>query len=140
MNIDTMEAGREIDTLMAEMMGWTCTIEDDPANTAFLDANQNYYIISDWLIQVQRGTLFMPSRSEDSAGIVADWLVAQGLSLGVFTGRRDDKGQSVKAPDGKIVSSCVIVLGPGNVTKATADTRPLAICRAALKARERWGE
>ena len=133
MNTDKLQAGSKLDTLMAELMGWTRTIEDDPANVAFLDDDQNYYIISDWPIQVQRGTLFGPSVSEDSAGIVTDWLVAQGYAITVYTGQYQDQGVKARC--------CILHLAdlPAGPVDAIADKRPLAICRAALKARERWG-
>jgi len=134
MNIDMLEAGSKLDIRMAELMGWIGDEDNDPENIAYLDDKMNYYIISDWPIQVQRGTLFGPSVSEDSAGIVTDWLVAQGHMTVVYS----------DIEDGGPVYRCYIhVRGNGNLfsswVDAIANKRPLAICRAALKARERWG-
>ncbi len=74
-----------------------------------------------------------PSTLEDDAGIVVDDFVATGHAVTVYTGQYQDQG---------VKSRCCIVwladLAAGPVD-AIADTRPLAICRAALKARERWG-
>ena len=82
------------------------------------------------------GHYFSPSSIEDDAGKVQSRLVASGLMITVYTGIYCAQGVKCR---------CCIMRGPHDLDSGgiavVADTRPLAICKAALEAKARgWIE
>lgn len=157
MNIDEMQAGRELDVKIAELIGWTKghdaeTIESDDAPgdpdyfepfvayDVFLESpeGEREYLhdaldLSAPRIEWTYDRRILPrySADENDAGLVLDYLATQGYMITVYSGPYRDEG---------IKARCCI-LRPRDIDRvdAVADTRPLAICEAALMAVERWG-
>lgn len=76
---------------------------------------------------------FNPAGCENSAGLVLNRIVALGWAVTVFTG----------GWHGVNLIRCCIMRTPATAeytADVTADTRPLAICRAFVQAMERWGD
>lgn len=121
MNIDQLQAGPELDALMSELMGSRLTVYDIDSGTG--------EVLSETRVPSR---IHYSSRDEDMAGLIVDRLATQGYAITVYTGQYQDQGARRRC--------CILRLddmaaGP---VDAIADTRPLAIYRAALKARERW--
>ncbi len=139
MNIDKLQAGSKLDIRMAEMMGWTPGVEDYEDGNGpvklWLDERGNMIAYQEdyWEIDAACGR-WSPSEDISHADLIIDHLVTQGHAVTVYTGQYRDQG----------VKACCCILRAGDLATsdgvdAIADKRPLAICRAALKARERWG-
>jgi len=92
----------------------------------------------DILMAEMMGTKAYPYSANDQEGWscnIIDWLVEQGYMITVYTGQYRDQGVKARC--------CILRAGDlatSDGVDAIANKRPLAICRAALKARERWGE
>jgi hypothetical protein len=116
---------RKIDAEIAAMLGWHGIRFDEsegsvcgysPDGSGSVRFNLHYYTLC-----------------ANSAGFVVDWLAAKGYMVTVYTRLYRHRG---------IRSRCCVT-NPSDLkvmVYTEADTRPLAICRAALEARERWGE
>ncbi|MCP4540663.1 MAG: hypothetical protein GY832_26290 [Chloroflexi bacterium] len=130
-----MKAGCELDAKIAGLMGWTSATEDCGYGPVKLWLDEHGDCIAsqeNWGPATDITCVrWSPSEDEGHAGLVLDYLAARGYAPGVFTDLKDRRGDSV---------ACVLVKGPGEVLRTEADTRPLAICLAALEAVERWGE
>ncbi len=128
---------RSIDKQIIErVMGWEImketTIGCSPAGIkSFM--TKTVFLVDQKRPDWPPGVIFVPSESERNAGEVLNWLVRQGHDITVRT--LLDKG--------KPKSYCHIAFeGNGwswSVTTELVDTRPLAICLAALEVVERWG-
>ena len=121
--MDQLEAGRELDALVAEkVMGWRIKGKDwVDEHGRYQGAVETYWVIADG----------GPSKGwHPSTDIAAAWLVVEKLGWQyVFRlGNRDDKWWCVLSvePDWQLSDNC-----------AEAPTAPLAICRAALAAQSR---
>lgn len=129
-NIDQLQAGQELDVMVVTgVMGWRKSSVDG----VWIGADEQFYGIDERMSKSRRVN---PSLFENDAGLIIDHLVAQGYLITVYTGQYRDQG---------IKSRCCIlhtrdVLNAYGAADAIANTRPLAICRAALKTRERRGE
>ncbi|MCP4540664.1 MAG: hypothetical protein GY832_26295 [Chloroflexi bacterium] len=121
-----MKAGHELDARVAALMGWKQVTPDTWVNGRLLYQTRPLDEIDDMALD------FGPSDCEDDAGLVLNRLAAQGYMITVYYGRYRDEG---------IKARCC-VLRPRDIDRvdAVADTRPLAICKAALIAAERWGK
>lgn len=112
MNIDEMQAGRELDALIAEkVMGLDAPTKRKPW----------------WGLMGSTGGLSVPHRYSvaiSEAWQVVEKLVANGFDVSVWVGRRDDQN----------FYTCQVDWGIKKMVAVTAYTAPLAICRAALKA------
>lgn len=153
--IETMAAGRELDALVAErVMGWVWA-QDDPAAYSTMFRPGHRYIVPPDVFEFSRGTLpadtALPLAKEwygnvprYSTDLAAAWLVVEHLK------RKDRRGHEnfwlawdnygTEVPQGpaqwvepqELAWICSFDRNAGQW--ATADTAPLAICRAALLA------
>lgn len=124
MNIDEMQAGREMDALVAEkVMGWTTRF-------AKLCDYEPLRVWSNGAV-----TYYDDDLPRFSTYIAAAWMVVEKF-------KADGAMFSLDFGNGKNGFSCYIRMnekdksGHSNEAFATADTAPLAICRAALKVME----
>lgn len=133
-DVDKMEAGREMDALIAEkIMGWkwrilACGHVSRPGQyeyTRFLTASKNHERWPLWdgkaSIPVNKGDWWLPKEDSYSTDIAAAWQVVEKTRL--FT--HCDITQVIGA---------WVIFNHANDSQVTADTAPLAICRAAFKA------
>lgn len=122
MNIDELPAGRELDAKIAELMGW--------ADVAFCEKNEGWF---GYLPDGPRATRFgisYYSICENSATVLIGRLTELGCKVVVTHWPQCNGDTAVR---------CCVTRKKVSVD-AIAKTRPLAICRATLKARERRGE
>jgi len=116
MNYDEMPAGREMDVLIAEkVMGWKWDSRDE----VFYDQEGR-----------SRVDIFNRFSSEiEYAWMVVEKIIAMSYTVLVSNGKHSPPRQTWH---------CIITIIPqqGGYRDGYADTAPLAICRAALKAVE----
>ena len=125
MDIDKMEAGREMDALVAELMGWTVNKELKTFTTWVAITSGDDWCGIRPLCGTTKGVWGNWSPSTD---ISAAWPVVEKLQSMEITIRFHPQHRGPWK---------VTLFGlDGNLTFITefADTAPLAICRAALKA------
>ena len=138
MNTDKLQAGRKLDIKVAKLMGWTPGVEDYEDGNGpvklWLDERGNMIAYQEdyWEIDAACGR-WSPSEDISHADLIIDHLVTQGYAVTIYTGQYQDQGAKARC--------CILHLAdlPAGPVDAITDKRPLAICRAALKARERWG-
>ncbi len=133
MDIDTMEAGLELNTLMAEkVMGWTKwnpkSSTERPQGTYWWQGRDPGRVGEPFCVMVADGpgstSTFYPSTDNAAAGQLWEELKQRGIFFGVWS-----------TPDGWDVEN--YETGENWVT--SVDTYPLAVCWAALKAVESAG-
>jgi hypothetical protein len=117
----------ELNRRVAALMGWTPTDERD----VWLDADEQAHVIG-----FVTGANFNPTGCENSAGLLVDRMATLGWMVTVYTDPYPGRGT---------VRRCCIMRHPsdamsGEMIDEIADTRPLAISRAFVKAMERWGD
>ena len=112
-NVDTMPAGREMDALVAErVMGW-------------------YRVGAMWC----KGANSFAAQAEEVAGCPKIWTPSTDIAAAWEVVEKLREKAWVSVTSGKTGNPCyceVDVVG-GEIWHVTADTAPLAICRAALK-------
>ena len=121
---DTISAGREMDALVAELMGWMIyPFDEHRGNHEWLDNLANYPYLTDqhgyyllWRKPKEDGERWSPSTSIAVAWKVWDWA-------------KEDKERWVKFV-------WALPGAPSGVHSLCRELTPLAICRAALKAKE----
>lgn len=131
MDIDTMQAGRELDALVAEkVMGYLWWHRDgdnlllEPQSVAW---QESLHLEPGKIDAPQDICLGMDNYSTD---IAAAWLVVEKLHMTVHT-----PGASFACGEYKNYRDYAAETQDGELTSAA--TAPLAICRAALKAQDR---
>ena len=116
----------ELNRQIATLMGWTPTDERD----VWLDADEQAHVVG-----FVAGD-FNPTGCENSAGLLIDRMAALGWMMTVYTGPYPGLGT---------VRRCCIMRHPGDamlggMIDEIADTRPLAISLAFIRAMERWSD
>jgi hypothetical protein len=119
MDIDTMEAGRELDALIAEeVMGFAVSMDgcDKPRIEEIINGRSRYDVLPPY-----------------STSISAAWEVVEkikSMGLAVWLGFEGGRWQAIFGIENKYV----VLPEAGGDYEALAPTAPLAICRAALRA------
>lgn len=122
MNIDEMKAGREMDALVAEkVMGWKRFAVCDKLHPPYMEETRHTFAHG------------FPDYSTD---ITAAWEVAEKMRVAVMP--IDGGGWAAKDISIDATHGTELYIIPGSDEECygwtKADTAPLAICRAALKA------
>ena len=128
-DIDTMPAGREMDALVAEFMGWMIyPFDEHRGNHEWLDNLSNYPYLTDqhgyyllWRKPKEDGERWSPSTFIAAAWEVVEKLFRTGWNVSVDTDLLGFCATVWNEDDGQYFNC--------------ANTAPLAICRAAWKAR-----
>lgn len=137
-DIDTMPAGREMDALVAEAMGWKRSKRTHheywEGRFEFLtspDGHQIYRVenVGDWVGNTHESEIYFREKCSYSTSIAAAWEVAEKLA---------NEAYAMYLYCGGAASwHCNFGQSWEGTLTGHADTAPLAICRAALKATER---
>jgi hypothetical protein len=133
MDINEMQAGREMDVKIAELMGWIWITEDDdqPDQIPYLiDPDEDSYLVY-YPKVAEKFPAVYPSQGLPpfSTDIAAAWLVVE-----KFLDQHDFDLNNLMDNDGEWMAT-IKPLNSDEYVMAKADTAPLAICRAALLAR-----
>ena len=126
MDIDKME-GRELDAKIAKLMGWKF-LPLPKGNRYGLCRNCGRTLWNDHMERQDERGICVDDECFFSEEIAAAWLVVEKIA--------EDHEVYIGAPFNELEWECTVDDGGHLQIEVTADTAPLAICRAALMATE----